>query len=66
MLSYEHKLRQRKDAINDLERIASYFNGKNYFDSDDGTQNYLVLQSMYKYFNTSVKDTTNYVSSWEP
>ena len=29
---------------------ASYFRGKNYFD-DDGTQNYLVFQPMYKYFN---------------
>ena len=65
MLSYEHKLKQRKDTINDLEKVASYFKGKNYFDSDDGTQIYLVCQPMYKYFNTSVKDTTTYVSSWE-
>ena len=55
---YEHKLKQRRDTINDLERVASYFRGKNYFDSDDGTQNYLVFQRIYKYFNTSVKDST--------
>ena len=65
MLSYEHKLKQRKDTINDLERVASYFRGKDYFDSNDGTQNYLVFQPMYKYFNTSVKDSTTYASSWE-
>ena len=65
MLSYEHKLKQRKDEINYLERVASYFRGKSYFDSDDGTQNYLVSQPMYKYFNTSVKGSTTYVSSWE-
>ena len=65
MLSYEHKLKQRKDTINDLERVASYFRGKNYFNSDDGTQNYLVFQPIYKYFNTSVKGDTTYVSSWE-
>ena len=35
VLSYEHKLKQREDTINDLERDASYFRGKNYF-SDDG------------------------------
>ena len=29
MLSYEHKLKQREDIINDLERYASYFRGKN-------------------------------------
>ena len=65
MLSYEHKLKQRKDTINDLQRVASYFRGKNYFDSDDGTQNYLVFQPMYKYFNTSVKNSTTYVSTRE-
>ena len=65
MLSYEHKLKQREDTINDLERVASYFRGKNYFDSDDGTQNYLVFQPMYRYFNTFVKGSTTYVSSWE-
>ena len=43
MLSYEHKLKRRKDTINDLERVASYFRGKNYFD-EDGTQNYLVFK----------------------
>ena len=43
MLSYEHKLKRRKDTINDLERVASYFRGKNYLD-EDGTQNYLVFK----------------------
>ena len=65
MLSYEQKLKQREDTINDLEKVASYFRGKNYFNSDDGTQNYLVFQPMYKYFKTSVKGSTTYVSSWE-
>ena len=49
MLSYEHKLKQWENIINDLERVASYFRGKNYFD-EDGTQNYLVFQGVYKYF----------------
>ena len=65
VLSYERKLKQREDTINDLERVASYFGGKNYFDTDDGTQNYLVFQPMYKYFKTSVKGSATYVSSWE-
>ena len=44
VLSYELKLKQIEDTINDLETVASYFRGNNYFDGD-GTQNYL-----YKYF----------------
>ena len=63
VLSYEHKLKQRKDTINDLERVTSYFRCKNCFDSNDSTQNYLVFQPMYKYFNASVKDSTTCVSS---
>ena len=31
VLSYEHKLKQREDTINDLQRFASYFKGKKLF-----------------------------------
>ena len=31
---------------------SSYFRGKINFVGDDGTQNYLVFQPMYKYFRT--------------
>ena len=50
MLSYEHKLKEREDTINDLERDASYSRCKNYFGGSDGTQNYSVFQGVYKYF----------------
>ena len=44
-----------------LEKFdAAYFRGKNYFDGD-GTQNYLVFQPLYKYFER----VGNAVSSWE-
>ena len=43
VLSYEHKLKQREDAMRDLERNASCFRGKNYF-GDDGMQNCFVFQ----------------------
>ena len=45
---------------------ASYFRGKNYFDGNDGTQNYLVFQSMYRYFN-KVKGvgSGNYIYFWK-
>ena len=60
MLSYEHKLKQREDTLNDLERDASYFRGKNYF-GDDGMQNYFVFQPMYKYFKKIIDSTENTV-----
>ena len=54
---------------NELKKLgkfdAAYFRGKSYFDGDDGTQPYLVFQPMYKYFKTSVKGSTTYISSWE-
>ena len=39
---------------------AAYFRGKNYFE-EDGTQNYLVFQPVYKYF----EKTGDKVSSWK-
>ena len=44
---------------------AANFRGKNYFDGSDGMKNYLVFQPVYKYFETSVKGSTTYVSLWE-
>ena len=66
VLSYEHKVKQREDTINDLERDASYFRGKNYFDDDD-IQNYFVFQRMYKYFKRVVDSINNavYVHYWQ-
>ena len=48
VLKYNNRLNQSKDRVDELERIASYLI-KNYFDGD-GTQNYLVFQGVYKYF----------------
>ena len=59
MLSYEHKLKQREDIINDLERYASYFRGKNYFDGNDGAQNLLVFQVGEKYFTNNFGQFTH-------
>ena len=39
---------------------AAYFRGKNYFD-DDGTQNYLVFQPVYRYFEIN----SDRITSWE-
>ena len=42
-LLYNNRLKKVKDRIDGLERYASYFRGKNYFDGDDGTQNALIF-----------------------
>ena len=51
---------------NELKKLktfdSSYFIGKSHFE-EDGTQNYLVLQPLYKYFK--VNPNTYYVSSWK-
>ena len=40
---------------NELRKVITlglnYFGGKNYFEGNDGTQNYLVFQTMLKYVN---------------
>ena len=55
-----------ENELKRLEKVdAAYFRGKNCFDGDDGTQIYFVFQPMYKYFKTSVKGSTTYISSWE-
>ena len=59
MLTYNNRLNQSKDRIDDLERHASYFRGKNYFDGNDGVQNTPVLQTMHKHFNLSNLDQIN-------
>ena len=53
-------------AENELNKLktfdSSYFIGKSHF-GEDGTQNYLVFQSINRYFK--VNASTNYVSSWK-
>ena len=46
-------------------RLSSYFIGKSHFE-EDGTQNYLVFQPIYRYFNgVSGVGSVNYVYSWK-
>ena len=51
---------------NELEKLktfdSSYFIGKSHFE-EDGTQNYLVFQPMYRYFKMITN--TDYISSWK-
>ena len=68
--SLNRKITQNKSkhllVENELNKLktfdSSYFIGKSHFDKD-GTQNYLVFQTINKYFK--VITNTDYVSSWK-
>ena len=50
-----------ENKLKKLEKFdAAYFRRKNYFE-EDGTENYLVFQPVYKYF----EKTGGKVSSWK-
>ena len=49
-LATKAELKAEQDKITKIQASDSiYFQGKNHFE-DDGSQNYLVFQPMYKYF----------------
>ena len=68
MSNLNRKITQNKSkhllVENELNKLktfeSSYFNGKNHFE-EDGVQNYLVFQPMYRYFKT---DSSCHISSW--
>ena len=70
LLSLNRKITQNKskhllveNELNKLKTFDSrYFIGKSHFE-EDGTQNYLVFQGMYRYFKMITN--TDYISSWK-
>ena len=51
-----------QNELKKLKKIdSSYFNGKSYFQEEDGRPNYLIFQPIYRYFNTI---NSGYVLSW--
>ena len=71
ILSLNRKITQNKTkhllVENELNKLKtfdlSYFIGKSHFE-EDGTQNYLVFQPLYKYF-TFLTGATHYPLSWK-
>ena len=63
---YNKKITEVENNIKKLETFdVSYFRGKNYFD-EDGTQNYLIFQPIYRYFKVnSVVNVIDRVLSWQ-
>ena len=53
-LATKSELKAEQEKILKLQAFdSSYFRGKSHFE-DDGTQNYLVLQPMYRYFKNEL------------
>ena len=68
MSNLNRKITQNKSKIvqNELDKLKTFdsvfFIGKSHFE-EDGTQNYLVFQPMYRYFKMIT--STDYISSWK-
>ena len=65
VLTYNNRLNQSKDRIDDLERYASYSRGKNYFDGNDGAQNSLVFKVREKYFKDNLGSDSSSIRIWK-
>ena len=53
-----------QNELNQLKTFkSSYFIGNSHFD-EDGTQNYLVFQPIYRYFKLNTTNTL-YILSWQ-
>ena len=73
MSSLNRKITQNKSkhllVENELNKLktfdSSYFIGKSHFE-EDGTQNYLVFQSMYRYFKrVAGVGNGNFIYCWQ-
>ena len=49
----------------DLKAIESYFKGKNYFESNDGTRNSLAFQEGEKYFKNNSGSDSSSLEIWK-
>ena len=73
MSNLHRKITQNKTkhllVVNELNKLksfdSSYYNGKSYFE-EDGTQNYLVFQPIYRYFKVNtIINIVDYILSWK-
>ena len=61
--NFDAKIIELENNIKKLQTFdSSYFRGKSHFE-EDGAQNYLVFQPMYRYFKMITN--TDYISSWK-
>ena len=61
--NFDAKIIELENNIKKLQTFdSSYFKGKSHFE-EDGVQNYLVFQPMYRYFKMITN--TDYISSWK-
>ena len=62
-ISFDAKVIELENNIKNLQTFdSSYFRGKNYFE-EDGAQNYLVFQPIFRYFK--IIANKKFISSWK-
>ena len=62
--SLDGKITKNKNDLNKIgNNIALFFWGNIMFNSEDGSQAYLIFQPLYRYFK--MVTNTNYISSWK-
>ena len=62
--SLDGKITKNKNDLTKIgNNIASFFLGNILFNSEDGSQSYLIFQPLYRYFK--MVTNTNYISSWK-
>ena len=65
LTTVENKIPGISSPVKKSDYNISYFRGKQYFDEEDGKQNYLVFLSMRKYFKlNSIVNVIDRVLSW--
>ena len=71
IINYQEKITSNKTkhliVVNELKKLKTfdsiYFRGKSYFENN-GTQNYIVLQAVSRYFKTLSANDSN-ILSWK-
>ena len=62
--SLDGKITKNKNDFTKIENnVALFFEGNIMFNSEDGSQAYLIFQPLYRYFK--MVTNTNYISSWK-
>ena len=64
--NFDAKIIELENNIKKLQTFdSSYFRGKSHF-GEDGTQNYLIFQPIFRYFKVNtIISVTNYILSWK-
>ena len=64
VINLDGKITKNKNDLTKIgNNIVLFFLGNKLFNSEDGSQSYLIFQPLYRYFKTVTN--TNYILSWK-